>query len=260
MLPGTDPGAGLGMTGLRIGGLVPFTTVDMPGRAAAVVFCQGCPWRCRYCHNAHLRDLRADLPPAWDRFLRWLEPRQGFLDAIVFSGGEPTLQPDLPAAMGDVKAMGFQVGLHTGGFHSGALRQVLPLLDWIGLDIKAPRQAYDRITGVDQSGQAAWASLEQVLGSGVPYEIRTTYHPDLLTEPELRALAAELASAGARHWVLQPFRSIGCADASLAVSAPGPPNVALLDRLEALFLAFGCQPSSAPMASGARSFRLSALA
>lgn len=248
------------MTGLRIGGLAPFTTVDMPGRAAAVVFCQGCPWRCRYCHNAHLRAPRTDLPPAWDRLLRWLEPRRGFLDAVVFSGGEPTLQPDLPAAMGEVKGMGFQVGLHTGGFSPEALRKVLPLLDWIGLDIKAPHQAYDRITGVAHSGQAAWTSLEQVLGSRVACEVRTTYHPDLLTESEMRTLAGELAGAGARHWVLQPFRSTGCADASLAASGRGLPGKAMLDSLEALFLEPGSRPPSVRMASGARSFCLSASA
>jgi pyruvate formate lyase activating enzyme len=95
--------------------------------------------------------------------------------------------------------MGFGVGLHTGGFNPGLLRQLLPLLDWIGLDIKAPRHAYARITGVPRSGEAAWESLDLTLGSSVPYEVRTTYHPDLLTESDLRTLARELAGSDARN-------------------------------------------------------------
>ena len=226
------------MTDLRIGGRVPFSTVDMPGRNAAVLFCQGCPWRCRYCHNAHLRPFHgAGLLP-WRELLDWLEPRRGFLDAVVFSGGEPLAQPGLGAAMGEVKAMGFAVGLHTGGSHPPALEKVLPLLDWIGLDLKAPRHAYDRITGSPGSGKAAWAALAILLQAGIPCEIRTTCHPDLLSEADLEVLAAELGRAGAMTWVLQAFRTQGCEDKTLAPQ-PGPLQGEALKRLEALFLAGG---------------------
>ena len=236
MFPGTLPGSSRLMTNLQIGGRVPFTTVDMPGRNAAVLFCQGCSWRCRYCHNAHLQHLRPDSPIAWDAILSWLEPRRGFLDAVVFSGGEPLLQLGLCEAMSDVKALGFDIGLHTGGCSSRALKNVLPWLDWIGIDIKAPRHAYDRITGVPGSGKAAWESLEVTLQSDVSIEVRTTYHPDLLTESELSILAIELASSGATNWIIQNFRAQGCADKTLTENSYSYLTGAFVNRLETIFL------------------------
>jgi len=199
------------MTTLRIGGLIPFTTTDYPGQLSAVVFCQGCPWRCAYCHNPHL--LPADGPEshAWPDILALLEKRRGLLDAVVFSGGEPTLQGGLADAMREVKAMGFRIGLHSGGMYPERLARVLPLLDWIGLDVKAPEAAYPTITGVPGSGTAVFESLGLILTSGVEYELRCTWHPDLLSDADLKALGEELAALGARRLVLQEYRAAGCA-------------------------------------------------
>ena len=85
--------------GLRVGGLVPLSTTDYPDHLSAVVFCQGCPWRCAYCHNPHLLPRRSDSEIAWPDVLAFLDRRRGLLDAVVFSGGEPTLQRALPDAM-----------------------------------------------------------------------------------------------------------------------------------------------------------------
>jgi pyruvate formate lyase activating enzyme len=194
---------------LRIGGFVPFTTTDYPDHLAAVVFCQGCSWRCSYCHNPHL--LPADGPPrhAWTDILAFLARRQGLLDAVVFSGGEPTLQGGLADAMREVKALGFKVGLHSAGLAPHRLERVLSLVDWLGLDVKAPRQAYPRITGVAGSGEAAFASLMLVLAAGVPHQLRCTWHPDLLSDADLAQLGLELEALGARRLVLQPCRPEG---------------------------------------------------
>lgn len=198
------------MTTLRIGGLIPFTTTDYPGQLSAVVFCQGCPWRCAYCHNPHL--LPADGPEshAWAEVLALLEKRRGLLDAVVFSGGEPTLQGGLADAMREVKALGFRIGLHSGGMYPDRLARVLPLLDWIGLDVKAPRHAYGRITGVPGSGEAVFESLGLILAAGVAHELRCTWHPDLLSDADLENLGAELAALGADRLVLQEYRAEGC--------------------------------------------------
>ena len=198
--------------GLRIGGLTALSTTDWPGQLAAVVFCQGCPWRCAYCHNPHLLPPRqADREIAWPEVMAFLERRRGLLDAVVFSGGEPTLHPGLPAAMRAVKAMGYAIGLHTAGIYPRRLRAVLPLVDWVGMDIKAPFDDYERITGVAGSGMAARRSMELVMASGVAHEFRTTVHPSLLPPPQLLALAQELAGLGVRHYAVQEFRDRGCA-------------------------------------------------
>jgi len=200
---------------LRVGGLTPLSTTDWPGMLAAVVFCQGCPWRCGYCHNPGLIPARGDNEIPWEDVLAFLRRRQGLLDGVVFSGGEPTLQPELAEAMREVRALGFKIGLHTGGAYPRRLAEVLPLVDWVGLDAKAPFADYARITGVDGSGERALSSLEVVLASGVAHEIRTTVHPALLADADVVDLAQDLSARGVKRYVIQAFRSQGCTDSAL---------------------------------------------
>jgi len=193
---------------LRVGGLTPLSTTDWPGMLAAVVFCQGCPWRCGYCHNPDLIPPRGENEIPWEDVLAFLRRRQGLLDGVVFSGGEPTLQAGLPDAMREV-------GLHTGGMIPQRLAAVLPLVDWVGMDVKAPFADYPRITGAAGSGVCAQAGLRHVLASGVEHEIRTTVHPALLTDADLGHVARDLAARGVRRYVIQAFRSQGCGDETL---------------------------------------------
>jgi pyruvate formate lyase activating enzyme len=205
---------------LHLGGLIRFSTTDFPGRLAAVLFLQGCPWHCGYCHNPHLLPMRGEHEQGWDETLAWLATRRGLLDAVVFSGGEPTAQPALAAAIRQVRALGFEIGLHTGGAYPRRLAEVVGDADWIGFDVKAPSIDYPGVTGLRASGSAAFASLDLVLRSGVPVEVRTTVHPDVTPTAMLEALARELADRGVTRWVLQPFRPIGCASDALAAVAP----------------------------------------
>lgn len=192
---------------LRIGGFTGFTTIDYPDHLAAVVFCQGCPWRCGYCHNRHLCPTQPTQPGAmipWHTLLTHLTKRQHLLDAVVFSGGEPTVQPySLIAAIGDLKALGFKIGLHTAGIYPQALTRCLPLLDWVGLDIKTTPDRYTALTTNPHSGSRACQSLTALLDSSVDYEIRTTAHPDYLPLPVLTKLAHSLATQGVTHFTLQ---------------------------------------------------------
>ncbi|CQR42955.1 MAG: anaerobic ribonucleoside-triphosphate reductase activating protein [Betaproteobacteria bacterium] len=199
---------------LAVGGLVPFTTIDFPGRLAAVVFCQGCPWRCTYCHNPHLLP-RGQGAMAWSEVLDFLRRRQGLLDGVVFSGGEPTLQAGLPEALQMVKALGYRIGLHTGGMYPERLAAVLPFVDWVGIDVKAPFEDYARITGVPQSGTPVQDSLALLLASGVDFETRTTVHPLLLSDDEALDIARQLSARGVKRHVVQEFRTQGCQDARL---------------------------------------------
>lgn len=114
------------MSAIRIGGIEKFSIVDFPNRMSAVVFMQGCPWRCPFCHNTHLQDVNAETNIVWKKFTDFLEQRKGMLDAVVFSGGEPLVQDTLGAAMDEVKALGYQIGLHTGGYRPAHLKEVCP--------------------------------------------------------------------------------------------------------------------------------------
>lgn len=201
---------------LRIGGLTPLSATDYPGALSAVVFCQGCPWRCGYCHNPDLLAARAASPIAWDDVVAFLRRRVGLLDAVVFSGGEPLAQRALADAARAVRRMGFRIGLHTGGAYPARLAQVLPLLDWVGFDIKAPFDGYAAITGAPDSGSDARASARLLMESGVAHEFRTTVHPRQLSPGAVQRLADDLARAGAHRYALQEFRARGCADATLA--------------------------------------------
>lgn len=192
---------------LRVGGLTPLTTVDYPGELAAVIYCQGCPWRCPYCHNGHLVPVGGgDLIP-WGRVLGFLEGRRGLLDAVVFSGGEPTLQSGLGAAMEAVRRLGFKVGLHTAGPYPERLGRILHLVDWVGLDIKALPRDYPEVTGVPGSGERAWASLALVLAAGVAHEVRTTPMPSRDTQSDLQRLSGRLAQAGVSQHRIQTCRT-----------------------------------------------------
>ncbi len=212
--------------GPPVGGIVPFSTVDFPGKLSAVLFLQGCPWRCGYCHNPHLQAARGDRDAGFGAFLRWLDTRRGLLDAVVFSGGEPTAHAGLRDAIGEVRDREFAVGLHTGGAYPRRLTSILDLVGWIGFDVKAPSRAYASVTGIDGSGSAAFASLRAIVAAGVPYEVRTTVHPALIDATALLTLAGELAAAGVRNWVLQPFRPDGCADTELVAAAPRGARIA----------------------------------
>lgn len=188
---------------LRVGGFTRLTTIDYPGELSAVVFCQGCPWRCRYCQNGDLLDATAvESLIDWADIRAFLRQRVGLLDAVVFSGGEPTAQSALSAAISETRALGFKIGLHTSGAFPERLRSLLPLVDWVGLDIKALPDDYPAITGVAGSGERAWSSLALLVESGVSLEVRTTLMPGW-TPDYLRALSRKLAATDVRRYVLQ---------------------------------------------------------
>jgi pyruvate formate lyase activating enzyme len=213
---------------LRVGGLTPLSTTDYPGCLSAVVFCQGCPWRCGYCHNPHLLPACGASEIAWSDIVSFLRRREGLLDAVVFSGGEPLAQAGLAEAMRTIRTMGFRVGLHTGGAYPSRLAEVLTLVDWVGFDIKASFGEYTRITTVPRSGDRALESARLLLASNVAHEFRTTVHPHQHDPQTIERLAGELADLGARHYVLQEFRSEGCVDAALLRDLPASSVTELL--------------------------------
>ncbi|WP_445364259.1 anaerobic ribonucleoside-triphosphate reductase activating protein [Microbulbifer sp. ANSA003] len=200
---------------LRVGGFTSFTAIDFPGELAAVVFCQGCPWRCRYCHNGDLLPARAPSAYDWDQILTFLDSRRGLLDAVVFSGGEPTAQNALEPAIAQVKDLGFKVGLHTAGIYPRRLERLIQSLDWVGLDIKAMPENYPSITGVDGSGAAPWQCAELLAQSKIPLQVRLTRHPSLTTDAELNQIREKLSGIGIEKLEIQRCNSEQAIDQTL---------------------------------------------
>jgi pyruvate formate lyase activating enzyme len=162
---------------MKIGGFQPFTLTDYPGHVAAIVFTQGCNWRCPYCHNARLlptdRPKRELIPETY--VFDHLSTRRRQLDGLVITGGEPTIQEDLPRFIRRVRRLGLKIKLDTNGSRPGVIRQLLEenLLDYIAMDIKAPLEQYESVIRRPVDADALQASMELIKNSSVPHEFRT---------------------------------------------------------------------------------------
>ena len=154
----TEPSA----DSLAIAGLVPLSTVDWPGKLAAVVFLQGCPLACPYCQNEAILDPKVPGAVPWSQVEALLARRAGLLDGVVLTGGEALRQAGVVDAARRVREMGFGVGLHTAGAYPRALAKTLPHTDWVGIDVKAMPDDYAAATGFG-AGAKAWQSLDAVL-------------------------------------------------------------------------------------------------
>lgn len=238
--PASAPGPGPDAAAFRVGGLNPLTTVEWDGRLCIVIFAQGCPWRCRYCHNTSLMLPDGKLIP-WPEVLSLLHKRQGLADGVVFSGGEPTAQPALPAAISVARELGYQVALHTNGCNPNMLKQLLKdgLLDYVAMDVKAAFSRYEQVTQIRGSGRKAQQSVTALLKSGVPCEFRTTYHSELITENELLEVGEDLRWRGVKRYFIQKYRIEGSGDMPLALSPSKDLSKRLLRKLEGMFEEFG---------------------
>ncbi len=198
------------MNPIRIGGIEKFSIVDFPNKMAAVVFMQGCPWRCPFCHNVQLQDVNGETNIVWQKFIDFLGTRKGILDAVVFSGGEPLVQKGLIDAIKEVKALDYEIGLHTGGYRPEFFREVVELVDWVGFDIKAPLEEnrYKVVTGGIADVEKVKESLNVLIESGKSFECRTTCDPRFLSIDDLYEIADTLKSLGVKEYYLQKYRKV----------------------------------------------------
>ncbi len=191
---------------MKIGGFQPFTLSDFPGHLAAVVFTQGCNFKCPFCHNATLlpRMANQDVMLPETEVLGFLHARRGLLDGVVVSGGEPTLQPGLPAFLKRVKAIGYKTKLDTNGSRPQVLAALVEagLLDYIAMDVKAPLDQYARLAGVTVSVRDLEESIALIAWSRLPHEFRTTVVPALLDARQIADIRATLPG-GSQHRLQQ---------------------------------------------------------
>jgi pyruvate formate lyase activating enzyme len=225
-----------------VAGIQKLTTIDYPGHLAAVFFFGGCPWNCRFCHNTALRDGTAAGAYSRRECEEFLEKRRDFLEGIVVSGGEPTALPELPDILRWIRSFGYKTALHTNGFNPEMLQQVIQagLVDYIGMDVKGPPKAYDRITRASHSCLPVARSMDIIASSSIDYEFRTTYHPDILSESELMETMHAVARKSPRRYYIQMFHAEGVNDERLAGSGDIVTVPASLIMLgEKLFREFG---------------------
>ena len=192
---------------LTAAGLVPFTTIDFPGRLAAVIFVQGCPLKCPFCHNYTLQKEGTPTDVTWSEIDDFLAHRRKLLDGIVLSGGEPLKHKEIKNLINKVKSFNYQVAIHTSGVYPDHLADVLSLLDWVGLDIKAPWEKYDLLTGRKGMAPKVKQTLKLLQDSGIEFECRTTCDPRYLTKEDILSIAHDLAGQGVKTYVLQRYRT-----------------------------------------------------
>jgi len=207
---------------MKIGGLVTCSLVDYPGKIAAVVFTQGCNMNCPWCHNRQLIPLEGDGPGLDEsEVLSALQKRRAFLDAVVISGGEPTIQPDLPGFLAQVRDLGFLTKLDTNGSRPDVLKDILNknLVDFVAMDLKGPLNKYPEICGVCVDTNAIIKGTEIILKSNVPNSFRTVLIRRL-TNSDLWWMRSDFP--GVRSPILQEYREFAPSNRPEAIDASKP--------------------------------------
>ncbi len=221
---------------MKIYGLQKTTLVDYPGHVATTLFTGGCNFRCPYCHNGDLVIGLEDIEPyALEDIFSHLQKRKGVLDGVVISGGEPTLQTDLPDFIRQIKELGYLVKLDTNGTNPAMLRSLVEegLVDYVAMDIKHSRAKYASIShAADDSLESIAASVDYLKEGHVDYEFRTTLCKELHKETDMTAIGLWLM--GAKAYYLQPYKE------SEQVIQPGfhPHDAATLESFVHILSAF----------------------
>jgi pyruvate formate lyase activating enzyme len=193
---------------MRIGGFQSLTLLDFPGKVAAIVFTQGCPFACSYCHNPELIPTQQGAHTEED-ILSKIEERKDFLDGVVVTGGEPTVQPDLMRFLKKIKALSLLVKLDTNGVHPDMIEQCVQegVVDFFAMDIKHQFGKYKEVIGEvpDRVLENCERTMKIITHSGVSYEFRTTTNAEIHTQEDILAIASRLP-IGTRY-ALQGMRT-----------------------------------------------------
>lgn len=196
---------------MGIVGLQKMTLLDFPGKVACTVFLGGCNFRCPFCHNGGLLEETTDRMHT-DEFLRFLKGRQGLLDGVCITGGEPTLFPGLPELLKQIKALGFAVKLDTNGSRPDVLKAVVNdgLVDYVAMDVKNCPARYAQTVGLPQAPlEAIEESLRFLMEGAVDYELRTTVVYQFHDEASMAEMGAWLRGLSGGKIIpklfLQPF-------------------------------------------------------
>lgn len=195
---------------MRIGGIQKTTLIDYPGKLAATIFVSGCNFRCPFCYNPDLVlpeeiEKHPSIPP--EDVFAFLKERKKFLSGVVLGGGEPTIYDDLPEFVGKIKELGYLVKLDTNGSNPKMLQEMINnnLLDYVAMDIKAPRERYLKASGKEIEIEKIEQSIQILKTGKTDYEFRTTFVPGLLGKKDILKIAQWLNPAA--RYFLQTFQN-----------------------------------------------------
>ena len=191
---------------MKIFGLQKMTLLDFPGKVACTVFLGGCDLRCPFCHNAELIDGTAKPVMDEEEFLSFLKKRQGLLDGVAITGGEPCLYKDLPELVKKIRELGFMVKLDSNGYHPQLLKQILDekLIDYAAMDIKNSPEKYAVTCGVESVDMnTIRTSINLLMESGIDYEFRTTVVEEFHEAADFEEMGKMIR--GAKRYFLQSF-------------------------------------------------------
>ncbi len=191
---------------MKIGGLLKFSLLDYPGKMSAVLFTQGCNFRCPYCNNPDFalpNGSNGKYPI--NEVIEFLEKNQRRLEGVVLAGGEPTIHSDLGNYLSIIKSMGYSVKLNTNGSNPGILKMITDrgLVDYIAMEVKAPPEKYDRLAGLRVNIDNIEDSIRIILNSGVEYQFRTTMVNPFLDRYDLSQISRMLKNK--KSFVLQKY-------------------------------------------------------
>jgi len=187
--------------------LTPFTLLDYPHKSACILWFAGCNMRCLYCYNPEIVLGKGSL--SFEKILSFLNSRKNLLDAVVFSGGECLLHKKIISFIAEVKKMGFLIKIDTNGSSPKAMQELLnqEIIDYIALDYKAPKSKFQAITQSDLYDPFE-KTLDLILQAKIPFEVRTTFHSDLLTKDDLAKMVAFLESKNyVGNYYIQYFKN-----------------------------------------------------
>jgi pyruvate formate lyase activating enzyme len=203
---------------MKFSGIQKTSLVDFPNRVASVLFTPGCNLRCPYCHN--WRIVIDPKPPFLndEAALKILEERKKFVDAVVVTGGEPTIHKELPKFLKKLKEKGFTVKLDTNGLNPGALEECLPYVDYVALDVKTSLGKYGRLGARDTTELVH--TIEVLKTGKVECEFRTTVVPGFVSEEDILEIG-ELVK-GVKNFALQQFVPDDTLDKTLNFLKPYP--------------------------------------
>ena len=199
---------------MALGGIQKNSLIDYPGKNSCVLFFAGCNFSCPYCHNPNLikdKWLRSCFVDNGSAF-NFLKERKGFLDGVVISGGEPTIQKNLFSFCKKIKQIGYPIKLDTNGSRPQVLKRLIKegLVDYIAMDIKTDLSHYSPLIKKNYNLDSILASIQNIMVSAMDYEFRTTCVKPFVDANTIRNIAKIIE--GARLYVLQPFNNTNVLD------------------------------------------------